>query len=74
MVQMLVDHEVADYNKLRAVFDPAIDFRHTDVGERSVAGVDRVAQVHGFVKEDATGALRPLDQSAFHAGLRSPFS
>jgi quinol monooxygenase YgiN len=28
MIQVLVHHEVADYNRWRAVFDAALDFRH----------------------------------------------
>ena len=34
MIQVLVHHEVADYNRWRAVFDAALDFRHTG-GEMS---------------------------------------
>ena len=29
MIQVLVHHEVADYQNWRAVFDAALDFRHT---------------------------------------------
>jgi heme-degrading monooxygenase HmoA len=34
MVQVLVHHEVTDYNSWRAVFDAALDFRHQG-GEQS---------------------------------------
>jgi hypothetical protein len=34
MIQVLVHHEVADYNRWRAVFDAALDFRHQG-GEQS---------------------------------------
>jgi hypothetical protein len=34
MIQVLVHHEVADYQSWRAVFDAALDFRHTG-GERA---------------------------------------
>jgi hypothetical protein len=34
MIQVLVHHEVADYQRWRAVFDAALDFRH-EGGEQS---------------------------------------
>jgi len=34
MIQVLIHHEVADYNRWRAVFDAALDFRHQG-GEQS---------------------------------------
>lgn len=34
MIQVLIHHEVADYQKWRAAFDAALDFRHAG-GERS---------------------------------------